>query len=128
MSDNYKSVTSFLNDNLEEHFKKKGYSILGMKTCYDSMGGGYKSYVFRVYDVPCLTGEKKFEGFYILLRDIIKDVDNLIDGLMLAKRAEKPEGTGVECREAVVDWRAFPYVEIDHNVIQVAFRVSIHHK
>jgi len=128
MQEPYQVAKRFFNDNLENHFKKKEYSIIGTKTCYDSMGGGYKSYVFRVYDVPCLTVDKKLEGFYILLRDIIKDVDNIIDGLILAKQAEKPEGTGVECREAVVDWRSFPYVEIDHNVIQVAFRVSIHHK
>ena len=128
MSDNYETAISFLNDNLEEHFKGKDYSILGTKGCYDSMGGRYKSYVFLVYDVPCLTPDKKNEGFYIALRDIIKDVDNIINGLILAKQAEKPEGTGVQRRDSVVDWRIFPYVEIDHNVIQVAFRVSVHHK
>ena len=128
MKEEYQVAKRFLNDNLENHFKNKGYSIIGTKTCNDSMGGCYKTYSFLTYDVPCMTGENKHEGFYVLLRDIIKDVDNIVNGLILAKRAEKPEGTGTERRESVVDWRIFPYVEIDHNVIQVAFRVSVHHK
>ena len=128
MQEPYQAAKSFFNDNLENHFKKKDYSIIGTKTCYDSMGGSYKSYAFHTYDVPCMTAEKKFEGFYIALRDVIKGVDGIIDGLVLAKQAEKPEGAGVECRDAVVDWRIFPYVEIDNSAIQVAFRVSVHYK
>jgi len=128
MQEEYQVAKSFFNANLENHFKKKDYSIIGTKTCYDSMGGNYKSYSFITYDVPCMTVDSKLEGFYTTLQDIIKRIDNIIDGLMLAKQAEKPEGTGVKCREVVVDWRSFPYVEIDHNVIQVAFRVSVHHK
>ena len=128
MPDDYKVAKTFLDDNLENHFKKKEYSILGTKCCYDSMGGGYISYVFRIYDVPCMTTDKKLKGLYTTLRQIIKDVDNYIDGLILAKQAEKPECEEVKCREVVVDWRSFPRVDIVHNNIQIAFRVSIHHK
>jgi len=128
MKEDYRVAKTFFDDNLEHHFKKKDYSILGTKTCYDSMGGGYISYVFRVYDVPCMTVDSKLKGFYITLREIIKDVDNRINGLILAKQAEKPEGDEVKCREVIVEWRSFPHVNIKHDVIHIAFRVSLHHK
>jgi len=128
MQEEYQVAKRFFNDNLEHHFKSKDYSIIGTKTCYDSMGGGYKSYVFRTYDVPCMTTDNKLKGFYITLWEIIESVDNIIDALRLAKETEQIEGKEAKCRKAIVDWRSFPHVEIDHNVIQVAFRVSIHHK
>jgi len=128
MQEEYQVAKTFFDDNLEHHFKRKDYSILGTKACYDSMGGGYKSYVFRTYDVPSLTTDKKLKGCYITLQEIIESVDKIIDGLILAKQAEKPECEEVKCREVVVDWRSFPRVDIVHNNIQVVFRVSIHHK
>lgn len=128
MQDNYQVAKKFFNDNLENHFKSKDYSIIGTKTCYDSMGDSYKSYSFHNYDVPCMTTDNKLKGFYITLQEIIKSINDLIDGLILAKQAEKPEGKDVKHRETVVEWRSFPYVEIDHNVIRVAFRISLHHK
>ena len=128
MQEEYQVAKTFFDDNLEHHFKKKDYSILGTKTCYDSMGGGYITYMFRTYDVPCMTTDKKLKGLYITLREIIESVDNIIDGLRLAKEIEQIEGSEGKCRKAVVDWRSFPRVDIVHNNIQIAFRVSIHHK
>lgn len=126
--EDYQVAKTFLNENLEHHFKSKDYSIIGTKTCWDSTGGDYISYAFRICDVPPCASSDKFKGFYIALREIIKDVDNIIDGLMLAKQAEKPQCHEVECREATVEWRSFPHVEIDYNEIQVYFRCSVHHK
>ncbi len=129
----HKVVKEFLDENLKNHFEKRDYSILGTNTCYDAMGGRYTSYGLRHFDVPFLTVDNKCHGFYVLLRELIERVDNIIDGLVIAKKADKPEGAKIEDRDIIVDWRTFPCVEISDSILEsthisVRFRVSIHHK
>jgi len=124
----YHTAETFLNENLEHHFKSKGYSIIGTKCCYDSMGGSYISYAFKTYDVPIMTTDNKMVGWFDLLKHITKNATSIINGLIFAKKVEKPEGADAEVREVVVDWRSYPTVDIKHDVIQISFRVSLHHK
>lgn len=128
MQDKYKTAEMFIDENLEHHFKNEAYSIIGTKCCYDSMGGRYTSYVFNTYDVPNMTTDKNMVGWFVVLKDIIKRVNEIIEGLILAKQAEKPEGQGIEIRGVVVDWRSYPAVDISHGEIKVSLRVSLHHK
>jgi hypothetical protein len=131
--DKYQAVQTFLNENLEKHFKSIPNSIIGTKTSYDSMGGRYATYAFHHCDRPNLATENKMEGWYVLLKEITAAVDKIIDGLMLAKLTEKPEGGSIAQRATVIDWRQFPQAYVDDDFIRspkmaVSFRLSVHHK
>ena len=134
MSDKYETAISFLNDNLEEYFKNKDYSLIGTKARIDSMGEVYKTYSFLTHDIPRMTGEEDFEGLQSCLDQIRLNIDNLLSGLIQAKSAEKPEGGEIKTRDVQVHWRIFPYIEINEgnfgNAPKMAttFRISLHHK
>ena len=134
MSDKYEIALSFLNDNLEEYFKKKDYSLIGTKTNIDSMGDNYKTYGFLTYDIPGMTNNENFSGLQHCLDKAKLDVNNLLSGLIQAKSAEKPEGGETKARDVQVHWRSFPTVEINEGNFEnapkmaVFFRISLHHK
>lgn len=134
MEDKYKVAISFLNENLEEHFKKKGYSLIGTKVNIDSMGECYKTYGLLSYDIPSMTHSENFSGLQYCLDQTMLCVDNLLSGLIKAKSAEKPEGGETKARDVQVHWRSFPTVEINEGNFEqqprmaVFFRISLHHK
>ena len=134
MSDKYETAISFLNDNLEEYFKKKDYSLIGTKARIDSMGEVYKTYSFLTHDIPGMTGEEDFEGLQCCLDQIKLNIDNLLSGLIQAKTVEKLEGSETKTRDVQVHWRIFPYIQINEGDFEnapkmaVFFRISLHHK
>lgn len=134
MEDKYKAAISFLHENLEEHFKKKDYSLIGTSTNIDSMGEEYKTYAFQHFDIPHLTSDRRFSGLQSSLVQITTSIENIISGLIQAKKVEKPEGGQIEDREVQVHWRSFPSIEINEGDFEnspkmaVFFRISLHHK
>jgi hypothetical protein len=114
-------ATTFLNENIEKRFKNRDNSIIGTKTCFDSMGGKYTSYAKLWYELPCLT-------HLSTLTKITEWVDSIVNGLINAKQSEKPEGDEVKIRDVVVDWRMFPKVEIEGNKMHIFMRLSVHHR
>jgi len=134
MSDKYETAISFLNDNLEEYFKKKDYSLIGTKARIDSMGATYKTYGLLTHDIPKMTGEENFAGLQSFLDQTILNIDNILSGLIQAKSAERPEGAETKVRDVQVHWRIFPYIQFydgdfeNTSKMAVYFRISLHHK
>ena len=86
----------FLNNNLHKYFQNKEYSIEGIPCCMDAGRQPYKTYsiAFTREQVGVLDVSDKWLPF--ALKTVKIEVDKIIDGLVVAKMAEKPEGLDTE--------------------------------
>ena len=119
----------FLNRNLLKYYQNKKYSVEGIPCRIDVMGDAYKTY-------SVLCTREMVERLDVAngtlpssLKTIKELVNVIIQGLISAKEAEKPEGLEAEKRPIEIHWRMYPSVDVDGDYSsRVTFRVSVHHK
>ena len=126
-------LEKYLDVNLGTYFRGKEYTIQGVQRSKDVYGEAYKTYSYLNYDVcfDFING-----GWHSTLNQVKRKIDNIIDGLILAKTCEKPEGGAVCIRRTEVHWRSFPKAETNDDFrvigspdcIKITFRLNVHHK
>lgn len=128
-----KAGIAFLNNNLLKYFQNKEYSIEGMPCCIDVCQERYKTYSIGFTEEMVGRLDTSDKTLPYSLKTIKEEVDKIIDGLIVAKRAEKPEGLDTIRREVDVHWRRYPSITSDGDFLNqyplhVTFRLSLHHK
>jgi hypothetical protein len=120
---------AFLNDNLRDNFESRGDSITGIPGSRDALDHVYETYAFELLNTICLTC-----GLEPALYQITSKVENLVYGLVEAKKAHKLEGSKIQSRDVQIHWRQYPAVEFNEFLsetsqkLAVTFRLSVHHK
>jgi len=136
MEDKYQQGIEFLNNNLKNYFKNKDYSLIGTTSAIDAMGEPYKAYAIPIPEIiphSDLIHGKGRSGIQQSFDEIKALVENIVLGLIRAKRSEKPEGGTIGTKNVLVHWRQFPDVSISNDfhksgILVVNFRLSLHHQ
>ena len=123
----------FLESNLKKYFSSKPNSVEGLKGRHDVEGGEYTTYAIESEDAPTRTERGDFHYGRCYMKSLKVEISSIIDGLVIAKEAEKPEGQSVLKRGVEVHFRSYPEIsyisetEEDEARVKCTFRISVIH-
>ena len=123
-------LEKYLNENLAAYLRDASYNGHGVPRSKDDYGELYKTYSYLNYDSLVDYTAGRWQS---MLNEAKRNIDKIIDSLILAKSHEKPEGGSTAVRKTEVHWRQFPKVTVNPEFLQtdclnICFRLNIHHK